>query len=163
MTELSSRPRTGEAARSALRPMRISIYAAVALNGAIGRDGGLPWRLSSDLRRFKAETMGKPLIMGRKTWESFPRRPLPGRLNIVVTRQEDYRAEGAATASSLADALELAASRGDAAADELRLGHQAGAEAPFLHAFGRAADIEIDYAVAEALGDARAFGKLGGI
>ena len=100
------------------RTMRISIYAAVALNGAIGRDGGLPWRLSTDLRRFKAATLGKPLIMGRKTWESFPRRPLPGRLNIVVTRQENYAAEGAETASSLDEALSLAAGR-SAGGDEV--------------------------------------------
>ena len=65
--------------------MHIAIYVAIAENGVIGRDGGLPWRLSTDLKRFKADTMGKPIIMGRKTWESFPRRPLPGRLNIVVT------------------------------------------------------------------------------
>ena len=100
------------------RPMRITVHAAVALNGAIGRDGGLPWRLSTDLRRFKAETMGKPLIVGRRTWESFPRRPLPGRLNIVVTRQRDYQAEGAETASSLDEALSLAAARAPADVDE---------------------------------------------
>ena len=104
-------------AMQGIRPMRISIHAAVSLNGAIGRDGGLPWRLSSDLRRFKAETMGKPLIMGRKTWESLPRRPLPGRPNIVVTRREDYVAEGAETAASLAEALSLAAKA--RAADEI--------------------------------------------
>ena len=100
-------------------PMRVSIHAAVALNGAIGRDGGLPWRLSTDLRRFKAETMGKPLIVGRKTWESFPRRPLPGRLNIVVTHQQDYGAEGAETASSLEEALALAAAQAPAGVDEI--------------------------------------------
>ena len=63
--------------------MDVAIYVAIAENGVIGRDGGLPWRLSTDLKRFKAGTMGKPIVMGRKTWESFPRRPLPGRLNIV--------------------------------------------------------------------------------
>ena len=66
--------------------MDIAIYAAVAENGVIGRDNGLPWRLSTDMKRFKATTMGKPIIMGRKTWESFPRRPLPGRPNIVISR-----------------------------------------------------------------------------
>ena len=101
------------------RPMLVSIHAAVAQNGAIGRDGGLPWRLSTDLRRFKAETMGKPLIVGRKTWESFPRRPLPGRLNIVVTRQKDYHAEGAETAASLEEALALAAARSAADIEEI--------------------------------------------
>ncbi|MBK8457085.1 MAG: dihydrofolate reductase [Phyllobacteriaceae bacterium] len=91
--------------------MRVSLIVAMAENGVIGRDGGLPWRLSSDLRRFKAETMGKPVVMGRKTWESIGR-PLPGRLNIVVTRDRAYRADGVETAGSLADALTLARVRG---------------------------------------------------
>ena len=88
--------------------MRVAIYVAIAENGVIGREGGLPWRLSSDLKRFKADTMGKPIIMGRKTWESFPKRPLPGRLNIVVTRDRTYEAEGGETASSLEEAISLA-------------------------------------------------------
>ncbi|RVA32370.1 diacylglycerol kinase, partial [Mesorhizobium sp. M7A.F.Ca.US.001.01.1.1] len=73
--------------------MHVAIYVAIAENGVIGRDGGLPWRLSTDLKRFKADTMGKPVIMGRKTYEGIGR-PLPGRLNIVVTRDETWRAEG---------------------------------------------------------------------
>lgn len=92
--------------------MLVGIYVAIAENGVIGREGGLPWRLSSDLKRFKADTMGKPIVMGRKTWESFPRRPLPGRLNIVVTRDKAYRAEGGETAGSLQDAIALATVRG---------------------------------------------------
>ncbi|PSJ52675.1 dihydrofolate reductase [Kumtagia ephedrae] len=92
--------------------MQVTIYAAVAENGVIGRDGGLPWRLSTDMKRFKAGTMGKPIVMGRKTWESFPRRPLPGRLNIVISRDPAYRAEGAETVTSLEDALKLAATKG---------------------------------------------------
>ena len=88
--------------------MHIAIYVAIAENGVIGSKGGLPWRLSTDLKRFKAGTMGKPIVMGRKTWESFPKRPLPGRLNVVVTRDNTYRAEGAETASSLRDAIALA-------------------------------------------------------
>ncbi len=118
---MSSQTADGAAARPVPggRSMRISIHAAVALNGAIGRDGGLPWRLPTDLKRFKAQTMGKPLIMGRKTWESFPRRPLPGRLNIVVTRQEDYFAEGAETVSSFDEALALAARRSAGTVDEV--------------------------------------------
>jgi dihydrofolate reductase len=99
--------------------MLIAIYAAVAENGVIGRDGGLPWRLSSDLKRFKANTMGKPIVMGRKTWESFPKRPLPGRLNIVISRDPVYRAEGAETATSLHDALALASGRSTGGADEV--------------------------------------------
>ena len=66
--------------------MDVAIYVAIAENGVIGRDNGLPWRLSTDMKRFKAGTMGKPVVMGRKTWESFPRRPLPGRPNIVISR-----------------------------------------------------------------------------
>ncbi|WP_119268304.1 dihydrofolate reductase [Taklimakanibacter deserti] len=84
---------------------RIAFVVAVARNGVIGRHGVLPWRISSDLKRFKAITMGKPVIMGRKTWESLPRRPLPGRLNIVVTRDRHYRAEGAVVTASVAEAL----------------------------------------------------------
>lgn len=87
--------------------MIVAIYVAIAENGVIGREGGLPWRLSTDLKRFKAGTMGKPIIMGRKTWESFPKRPLPGRLNIVVTRDKTYQAEGGETVSSLEDAITL--------------------------------------------------------
>jgi dihydrofolate reductase len=91
--------------------MHVAIYVAIAENGVIGSKGGLPWRLSTDLKRFKADTTGKPIIMGRKTWESFPKRPLPGRLNIVVTRDKAYQAEGAETASSLQDAIKLATTR----------------------------------------------------
>ena len=84
---------------------RIAFVVAVARNGVIGRDGGLPWRISSDLKRFKAITMGKPVIMGRKTWESLPRRPLAGRRNIVVTRDRHYRAEGADVVASIEEAV----------------------------------------------------------
>ena len=81
---------------------------AVSRNGVIGRAGGLPWHISSDLKRFKAITIGKPLIMGRKTWESLPKRPLPGRQNIVVTRQKNYQAKGAVVVSDLDSALAAA-------------------------------------------------------
>ena len=87
--------------------MDIVIHVAIAANGVIGREGGLPWRLASDLKRFKADTMGKPVIMGRKTWEGLGR-PLPGRLNLVVTRDPDFRGEGAEVAGSLDDAIRLA-------------------------------------------------------
>ena len=87
----------------------ISFVVAVAQNGVIGRDNGLPWRLSSDLKRFKAVTMGKPIIMGRKTWDSLGR-PLPGRLNIVVSRQTDLVLEGAEVFPSLDAAVERAES-----------------------------------------------------
>ena len=89
--------------------MTVSIIVAVADNGVIGRDGGLPWKLSSDLRRFKAITMGHHLVMGRRTWESVGR-PLPGRTTVVVSRQRDLELPlGVLRADSLEDALELAA------------------------------------------------------
>jgi dihydrofolate reductase len=64
----------------------LSIVVAVAKNGVIGRENDLPWRIPSDLKNFKAVTLGKPVIMGRKTWDSLPRKPLPGRANLVVSR-----------------------------------------------------------------------------
>jgi dihydrofolate reductase len=91
--------------------MEILLVAAVAENGVIGRDGGLPWRLKSDLRHFRSVTMHKPLVMGRRTWESISK-ALPGRTNIVVTRDPAFTARGAVVATSLAVALEVA--RGDA-------------------------------------------------
>ncbi|MEZ5956630.1 MAG: dihydrofolate reductase [Hyphomonadaceae bacterium] len=73
---------------------KLTLVVAVAKNGVIGRDGALPWRLSSDMKRFKAATMGKPVLMGRKTWDSLPRKPLPGRQNLVLTRDADFKADG---------------------------------------------------------------------
>ena len=86
----------------------ISLILARADNGVIGANGALPWRLSGDMRRFKALTMGKPCIMGRKTWDSLPKKPLPGRSNIVVTRDADFAAEGAMAAHSFDEALAVA-------------------------------------------------------
>jgi dihydrofolate reductase len=85
---------------------RIYLVAAVAANGIIGAKGALPWRLPEDLKHFKRLTMGHPVIMGRKTWESL-KGPLPGRDNIVVTRTPGYEAPGAAVANSLEAALAL--------------------------------------------------------
>jgi dihydrofolate reductase len=94
---------------------KISLVVAVSANGVIGRDGGLPWHLPSDLKRFKALTVGKPVIMGRKTWVSIGR-PLPGRPNIVISRDAHFVAEGAIAVQSLEAALvearELAVSLG---------------------------------------------------
>lgn len=86
----------------------LTLIAAVARNGAIGRDNQLLFRIPGDLPRLKRVTLGHPVIMGRKTWESIPpkNRPLPGRLNIVVTRNRDWQAEGAVTAHSLEAALD---------------------------------------------------------
>ena len=89
----------------------LTLIAAVARNGVIGIANRLPWRLPADLRHFKALTLGHSVIMGRKTWESLPPnfRPLPGRQNIVVTRNRDYRAAGATVVASLPAALAAAA------------------------------------------------------
>ncbi|USU11809.1 dihydrofolate reductase [Sphingomonadaceae bacterium OTU29THOMA1] len=85
----------------------ISFHLARADNGVIGRDGGLPWRLPADLKRFKAQTMGRPMVMGRKTFESFPA-PLPGRRHIVLTRDRTWAAVGAEVVHSVEDALAMA-------------------------------------------------------
>lgn len=86
---------------------RISLIVAMDENGLIGRDNGLPWRLPNDLKHFKQTTMGKPLIMGRKSFESIGR-PLPGRRNIVLTRDPDWSAEGVEVAADINDAIALA-------------------------------------------------------
>ena len=87
--------------------MDISLVVAAAENNVIGRDGDMPWRLSTDLKRFKALTLGKPMIMGRKTFDSIGK-TLPGRTTIVVTRDKEWQAEGVVPVSSLPLALELA-------------------------------------------------------
>lgn len=89
--------------------MITALVVAMAENRVIGRDGGLPWHIPGDLKLFKQTTMGKPIVMGRKTWESLGR-PLPGRPNIVITRDAGYKAEGADVANGLDQALDLAAS-----------------------------------------------------
>lgn len=85
----------------------ITLIYARAANGVIGRDGALPWHLPADLKHFKALTMAKPMVMGRKTFDSFPA-PLPGRRHIVLTRDRDWRADGAEVAHSVDQALALA-------------------------------------------------------
>ena len=84
--------------------MQVSLIAAVAKNGVIGRDGKLPWHLPDDFRWFKAQTLGKPVVMGRKTWESLGR-ALPGRHNIVLTRRSGYAAPGATVVNTAEAAL----------------------------------------------------------
>ena len=102
------------------RRVKVALVAAVARGGVIGRDGGLPWRLPEDLAHFREVTMGHPVVMGRRTWESLPERfrPLPGRRNVVVTRSSDWNAEGAERAGSLARGARTALRRG------ARLGHR---------------------------------------
>ena len=90
-----------------INSVKIALIYARAANGTIGKDGTMPWHLPEDLAHFKQLTSGCPVIMGRKTWDSLPERfrPLPGRRNIVITRQDDWSQNGAQRASSLPDAL----------------------------------------------------------
>ena len=88
--------------------IKTAMIVARGTNGVIGRDGDLPWRLSTDLKHFKKTTLGKPIIMGRKTWESFPRRPLPGRANIILSRDWNYAAPGGRVYSGLTPAMAAA-------------------------------------------------------
>jgi len=97
---------------------KLTLVVAVAKNGVIGRDGALPWRLSSDMKRFKAATMGKPVLMGRKTWASLPKKPLPGRQNLVLTRDADFKAEGAWVYTDLAAMLAAGRAMAEAAGVE---------------------------------------------
>jgi len=89
--------------------MEIVLIVAIGENGVIGAGGTIPWRLKSDMQRFKAMTIGKPIVMGRKTFVSL-RRPLPGRTNIVVTRDQDFRAAGAVVTTSFDAAHAVATS-----------------------------------------------------
>ena len=90
----------------------ISLIVAASANNVIGAGGDLPWRLSADLKRFKAITMGKPIVMGRKTYESIGR-PLPGRHNIVITRQPEFQAEGCTVVASPDEAIAAAGDAGE--------------------------------------------------
>lgn len=134
--------------------MKVTLVLAMAENGVIGRDGGLPWRLSTDMKRFKADTMGKPIVMGRKTWDSFPRKPLPGRLNIVVTRDGNFRAEGAEVVHSLEDAIALADARGRcmAGVDEICI---VGGAQIYEQALPLADRLQVTHVLAEVEGDVR--------
>ncbi|HJS44879.1 MAG TPA: dihydrofolate reductase [Rhizomicrobium sp.] len=77
----------------------IVLVVAIADNGVIGKDGGIPWHISDDMKRFKALTMGHTIVMGRKTWDSLPKKPLPGRRNVVCTRDPGWKAPDAVTAT----------------------------------------------------------------
>lgn len=91
-----------------MAPIKTVIIVAVSDNGIIGRDGDMPWKLSTDLKRFKALTMGKPLVMGRKTFESVGSKPLPGRPHIIVSRSQVLDMPGVETVASLKEALDRA-------------------------------------------------------
>ena len=131
---------------------KIVLVVAAARNGVIGRDGDLPWRLPSDLKRFKALTLGKPVVMGRKTWASIGR-PLPGRPNIVVTRDPDFAAPGAAVVAS--PEAGLAAARREAAA--LGAGEICviGGGEIYRQVFDRADILHVTHVEAEVEGDTR--------
>jgi dihydrofolate reductase len=96
--------------------MKLHLIFARAANGVIGKAGVMPWHLPEDLAHFKRTTLGFPVIMGRKTWESLPPkfRPLPGRTNVVITRQHDWQAAGATVAHTLTQALALCGTASDA-------------------------------------------------
>jgi len=135
-----------------VRDVPLVLVAAVARNGIIGANGGLPWRLSSDLKRFKALTWGKPLVMGRKTFESLGR-ALPGRETIVVTRDPAFAPSGVFVAHNLDAALDLAAERAHAmGADEIIIG--GGAEI-YAQTIARASRLFITEVTLDAEGEAR--------
>ncbi len=128
-----------------MKPEVVAIV-AVAKNGVIGAGGGLPWRISSDLKRFKALTMGKPLILGRRTFEALPR-PLPGRELVVVTRDSGVSAPGAHFARSPGEALEVAREIARASgAGEICIGGGAEIYSALLEATDRIELTEIDLA-----------------
>lgn len=131
--------------------LTLSLIVAMARNRVIGRDNALPWHLPEDLKYFKAVTMGKPILMGRKTFESIGR-PLPGRLNIVITRDPGWQHPGVAVASSLEHALEQAALDPDArAAGEVMV---IGGEQIYRAAIEKADRLYITRVEAEVAGDA---------
>ena len=103
--------------------MMVGLIWAEAHGGVIGADGGMPWHVPEDLAHFKEVTLGAPVVMGRKTWDSLPERfrPLPGRDNIVITRQQDWAADGARRAATVADLV-----ADDDAVSALRVAHRAG-------------------------------------
>jgi dihydrofolate reductase len=129
--------------------MRVSLIVAVARNGVIGARGGIPWRLSADLKRFRQITMGKPVIMGRKTWESLPKRPLDGRDNIVISRQPSYVAHGAIVVPSFVEAVVAAERCAQASgADEILVIGGGAVYASALHSADRIYLTRIDAAPA---------------
>ena len=128
------------------------LVAAVARNGVIGANGGLPWRLSSDLKRFKALTWGKPLVIGRKTFESIGR-ALPGRETIVVTRDPTFARSGVLVTPDIDAAVDLAAGRARATgADEIIIG---GGGEIYAQTIARATRLFITEVALEAEGEAR--------
>ena len=129
----------------------LAMIVAMARNRAIGRENALPWRISGDLQFFKRTTLGKPVVMGRKTYESIGR-PLPGRQNIVITRNPDWRAEGVTTVTSLESALEVATAT--AARDGVDEVMVIGGAEIYRQAMPQAARLYVTEVDAEVAGDA---------
>jgi dihydrofolate reductase len=120
-------------------------------NGVIGRDGELPWRLKTDLAHFRTLTLGKPVIMGRKTWESLPRRPLPRRTNIVLTRDMSFEPTGAVVCQDFSEAVQIAREQAEEdGVDEVCV---IGGAALFALALPRARRIYLTEVEAEVEGD----------
>lgn len=131
----------------------LAIVVARSRNGVIGREGGLPWRLKSDMALFKANTLGKPVLMGRKTWDSLPRRPLPGRTNIVLSRDGSFEPTGAVACADWTDAVSIA--REQAADDGVEEVCVIGGEALFALALPKARRLYLTEVDAEVEGDVR--------
>jgi dihydrofolate reductase len=125
------------------------LVVARARNGVIGKDGAMPWHLPADLKRFKAMTVGKPVIMGRKTFESIGK-PLPGRHNIVLTRDRGWRADGVTVAANLAEAIAAAGLDPRARAEEIMI---IGGAQIYAEALPSATRIELTEIDAEPEGD----------
>ena len=129
----------------------ISLVFARARNGVIGKDGDLPWRLKSDMALFKATTLFKPVIMGRKTWDSLPKKPLPGRLNLVLSRDGSFEPQGALVCESFDEALQIAREHAsDDGADEVCV---IGGAAIFAASLPKARRLYITEVQAEVEGD----------
>ena len=134
------------------RPV-VSLVVARARNGVIGRDGSLPWRLKGDMALFKALTLGKPVIMGRRTWDSLPRRPLPGRTNIVLSRDGTFEPAQAVRSDRWDEALGIAREQAEEdGVDEVCV---IGGEAVFAAALPVARRLHLTEVEAEPEGDAR--------
>lgn len=132
--------------------IKITIVVAVSENGVIGNDGDMPWKLSTDLRRFKALTLGKPLIMGRKTFESIGR-PLPGRPHVIVSRNPDFHPDGVHVAESFEAALDRAAAiAAETGADEICV---VGGGEIYRQALPLADTLHVTHVEAELTGDTR--------
>ena len=131
----------------------LALVAARGRNGVIGRDGVLPWRLKSDLALFKATTLGKPVIMGRKTWDSLPKKPLPGRMNLVLSRDGSFEPVGALVCERFEEALDIA--REQAREDGVDEVCVIGGSALFELALPRARRLYLTEVEAEPAGDVR--------